>query len=187
LAVQHSIRIIGGTWRGRKLPVIAEEGLRPTPDRVRETLFNWLAPYMVSAKCLDLFAGTGILSFEALSRGAASVTALERNKKAVQAIEKTQIALDALGMQCIHTDALRWLDTPPPDWDFDIIFLDPPYQSNWLAPCLKRLYNIIPNTKECLIYFEHNTAQHPFEPSQYEIYKSQKAGQIYYYLLKIVR
>lgn len=120
------VRIIGGRWRGRKLAVAAVPALRPTPDRVRETLFNWLAPYLSGAACLDLFAGTGVLGFEALSRGAAAAILLDADPLVVQTLEQHRdtLATDAATIRC--ADALEWLTTTPPVPQ-DIVFVDPPF------------------------------------------------------------
>jgi 16S rRNA (guanine966-N2)-methyltransferase len=120
-----TIRIIGGQWRSRRLPVLESEGLRPTPDRVRETLFNWLAPYIDGSRCLDLFAGTGALCLEALSRGASWVVMVERSPVAAQQLRENVARLQTLAADVVAQDALEYLaGTPQP---FDIIFLDPPF------------------------------------------------------------
>lgn len=130
-----SVRIIAGRWRGRRIGIVDSADLRPTPDRVRETLFNWLAPAIAGARCLDLYAGTGVLGLEALSRGAVSCWFLERDAAAATAIEA---ALQTLGEAdnarhvVLKTDVRRWLESTPPT-GFDIVFLDPPYATGPLA------------------------------------------------------
>lgn len=124
-AYPGSIRIIGGEWRSRRLPVLSAEGLRPTPDRVRETLFNWLAPYIEGADCLDLFSGTGALCLEALSRGAARVVMVERQSAAVAQLRANLAYLGAPGAEVVTADALEYLAGVPRP--FDIVFLDPPF------------------------------------------------------------
>jgi len=121
-----SVRIIGGKWRGRKLAVAPLPHLRPSPDRVRETLFNWLAPYISGAQCLDLFAGTGALGFEAVSRGAAGATLLERDPRAVEFIHRHIDTLGAESVSVIERDTLGWLRAHDPE-PFDIVFMDPPF------------------------------------------------------------
>lgn len=121
------VRIIGGAWRGRRLPVLVAPGLRPTPDRVRETLFNWLAPVIPGMRCLDLYAGTGALGLEALSRGAAEVCFVERQLPVARALEQ---ALARLGCESprasvVAADAARFLGGRPRP--FDLVFLDPPF------------------------------------------------------------
>ena len=124
-------RIIGGSWRGRKLPIAA--GVRPTPDRVRETAFNWLAPSLPGASVLDLFAGTGALGFEALSRGAAHAVLVERSAATVKLLAAQRQRLGAAA-DVVCADAMRWLRQG--DMRFDLAFLDPPFGSALLAAAL---------------------------------------------------
>lgn len=120
-----SVRIIGGDWRSRRIPVPAGVDLRPTPDRVRETLFSWLNPVLPGSVCLDLFAGTGVLGFEALSRGAARAVFVENHRIAAAALERWQQQLDAeAAIVCV--DAMTYLARPT-GGPFDIVFVDPPY------------------------------------------------------------
>ena len=133
-----SVRIIGGKWRGRKLAVAPLPQLRPSPDRVRETLFNWLAPYISGAQCLDLFAGTGALGLEAVSRGAAGVTLLERDPRAAEFLRHSVDTLGAEGISVIEHDAISWLrahDAVP----FDIVFLDPPFGQGMIESAVDEL------------------------------------------------
>jgi 16S rRNA (guanine966-N2)-methyltransferase len=126
------LRIVGGVHRGRKLPVPDQPGLRPTADRVRETLFNWLAPVIQGARCLDLFAGSGALGFEAASRGAAEVVMIERAAAVARVLSDNARTLGAAEVQVIRADALAWLDGQ--GRPFDIAFLDPPFDADLLAP-----------------------------------------------------
>lgn len=119
------VRIIGGAWRGRRLDVVPGIGIRPTPDRVRETLFNWLMPMLPGARCLDLYAGTGALGLEALSRGAAHGSFVERDPRAAAAIEAALGRFGGSG-QVLVTDARRWLRETPAV-PCDLVFVDPPY------------------------------------------------------------
>lgn len=143
---RNSVRIIGGEWRGRRLHFPAAPGLRPTSDRRRETLFNWLAPELAGARCLDLFAGSGALGFEAASRGAARAVLVEASREVAAALAASRRALDAGDrVEVVHAQAARFLGrTPEP---FDIVFLDPPFArtglvadtcarlgAGWLAP-----------------------------------------------------
>ena len=128
----HRVRIIGGKWKGRKLRVAA--GVRPTPDRARETLFNWLLPALPGARVLDLFAGSGALGFEALSRGAAHATFVERNRQAAGLLAAHRDLLNAAAA-VVPMDALSWL-AQTPDQRWDVIFLDPPFASKLLSPAL---------------------------------------------------
>ena len=129
-----SVRIIGGEWRGRRLPVAAGEGLRPTPDRVRETLFNWLGPQVAGARCADLFAGSGVLGFEAASRGAARVVMVERDPALASVLEEARQRLGG-SVEVVCADAMDWLAAAV--GPFDIIFLDPPYGGDLLAGALR--------------------------------------------------
>ena len=131
----HQVRIIGGEWKRTPLAVIEAEGLRPTPDRVRETLFNWLAADLAGMKCLDLFAGTGALGFEAASRGAGRVLMIERNPRAAMQLKAVKAKLSAQTVDVIEADALRLGNSLPPA-SFDVVFLDPPFESALLAKAL---------------------------------------------------
>ena len=133
-SLSNRVRIIGGKWKGRKLAV-AGERIRPTPDRARVTLFNWLARDLACARVLDLFAGTGVLGFEALSRGAAHSTFIDRDSHAWQLLAKHR---DELGAPAtvVCADALHWLRGQPPDALWDVVFLDPPFASKLLEAAL---------------------------------------------------
>jgi 16S rRNA (guanine966-N2)-methyltransferase len=130
-AGRNRVRIIGGDWRSRLVRFVPAEGLRPTPDRVRETLFNWLGQRLDGLRCIDLFAGSGVLGFEALSRGAASVVMVERDREVAEQLRRAAASLDAAGARIVHGDALQYLARH--DDVFDIAFVDPPYASG-LAP-----------------------------------------------------
>lgn len=134
------VRIIAGRWRGRKLVFPAQPGLRPTGDRLRETLFNWLQPLLPDARCLDLFAGSGALGLEAASRGAALVSLIESSAAAAQALRNNCARLEADGVEVVNTDALAWLArrSPPPD-PYTIAFLDPPFASDLLRRAIPAL------------------------------------------------
>lgn len=121
-----TVRIIAGTWRGRRLPVPDLEGLRPSGDRSRETLFNWLQAYLHRARCVDLFAGTGVLGLEAVSRGAAGATLVEKSPVAVAAIKESVERLGAEQVTVVAANAFRWLENQPPH-SADIVFVDPPF------------------------------------------------------------
>jgi len=124
------VRIIGGAHRGRRLPLLPDAEVRPTPDRVRETLFNWLTPVLPGARCLDLFAGTGALGLEALSRGAAEAVFVERDPRVALCIEDALLALRGRG-QVHRADARRWLRTRDVE-PYGVVFLDPPYADGGL-------------------------------------------------------
>ena len=120
------LRIVGGEWRSRQLPVADVEGLRPTPDRIRETLYNWLTGWVAGARCLDAFSGTGALGLEALSRGATYATFLEYSPVAARTLKENLTTLKCSKGEVIQTDANQWLNKPSPN-PFDLIFLDPPF------------------------------------------------------------
>ena len=124
--VPGKIQIIAGHWRGRKISVASSPGLRPTGSRVRETLFNWLAPYINRARCLDLFAGSGILSFEALSRGAKNCTALDNHQEAIGHLASNSNTLGS-DLNIVHTDAISYLNEKNLHAPYDLAFVDPPF------------------------------------------------------------
>ncbi len=170
------IRIIGGEWRSRLIDVSTVKGLRPTPDRVRETLFNWLGQDLEGLRCLDLFAGSGALGFEAASRGAASVTMIERDPVAWAALQANAKTLQASCVQIVRGDALKFADSAVQP--FDVVFLDPPYRAGWIermAPLLPRLL-----TDEGQVYVE---AEYNIEKiDRLTRIKHGAAGQVYYHL-----
>ena len=180
----NTLRIIGGDWRSRKLSFVDAQGLRPTPDRIRETLFNWLQGDIYGASCLDLFAGSGALGFEALSRGAKDVVFIEKNRRAA---EQLSVNLAILKSDAIvfNADALSYLsnisDTQNP---FDIIFLDPPYRKGLLEQSLELLMEKKLIKSKTLIYLEHESEE-SFDWSSFEldILKTATAGQVKSFLL----
>jgi len=133
------VRIIGGQWRGRKLPVLVSEDLRPTGDRVRETLFNWLQFEWEGSQWLDVFAGSGALSFEALSRGAAEVVMLEKSNLVAKQLQANKQLLAAQGATVVNTDSQVWLANNAQQKAFDGVFLDPPFRDADLDSWLKLL------------------------------------------------
>ena len=134
---RNRVRIIGGAFRSRVVEFPDALGLRPTADRVRETLFNWLGQTMTDLDCLDLFAGSGALGFEAASRGAASIVMAENNRSAVEALKRNVALLKAERCEVISTDALQFIDAT--DKKFDVIFIDPPFGSDYLPKLLPKL------------------------------------------------
>ncbi|HPE58906.1 MAG TPA: 16S rRNA (guanine(966)-N(2))-methyltransferase RsmD [Thiolinea sp.] len=172
------LRIIGGQWRSRRLPVASVPGLRPTPDRVRETLFNWLQNRIAGARCLDLFAGSGALGFEALSRGAAHVTLIEQHPAAFRQLQANARTLQAQGLTLLQRDALHWLlhDGTPP---FDLIFLDPPFHRGLLEQVLERIQAHGLLTPNGMIYLEHEAGL-ALDPQQrgFEWHRQTHAGQV---------
>lgn len=173
------IRIIGGKWRGRRLAVGEAAGLRPTPDRVRETLFNWLAPIIEGARCLDVFAGTGALGLEALSRGAASCVFLERDPVLARGIEETLAGFGSEGGEVRRGDALALLRAPATDF-FDVVFLDPPFASGLLAPALAALPpHLAPGHR---VYLEYPADELPALDPDWTVLRGKRAGEVGYCL-----
>ncbi|HHT00087.1 MAG TPA: 16S rRNA (guanine(966)-N(2))-methyltransferase RsmD [Thiomicrospira sp.] len=133
------VRIIGGDWRGRKLPVLSAIGLRPTSDRVRETVFNWLQFEIPGANCLDVFSGSGALSFEALSRGAKHATLLELDSANAKQLKQNLQTLKVTNASVQQTDSLQWLSQPA-DEVYDVIFLDPPFNKGLMQEAVDKLF-----------------------------------------------
>ena len=177
------LRIIGGTWRGRRLRFPPRAEIRPTPDRVRETLFNWLAGRVPGSRCLDLFAGSGALGLEALSRGAAQVTFVERDAVSVRELRARLAEWGATSAQVEQNDALRFLAGPAQT--FDIVFLDPPFASSLLADSSRLLEERQWLSAEALIYAEADahTGLPPLPPN-WRVNKAKEAGAVGYHLLR---
>jgi 16S rRNA (guanine966-N2)-methyltransferase len=176
---RNRVRIIGGELRSRLVAFPDRLGLRPTPDRVRETLFNWLGQDLAGKTCLDLFAGSGVLGFEAASRGAALVVMVERDPQAAAALAQNARALHADRVQLLRADALEFLakDTRA----FDVVFLDPPYAWPGREGLLAR---VAPRLRPGgLVYFEAATA--PVLPAGWESLRQGKAGAVHYQLLRM--
>jgi 16S rRNA (guanine966-N2)-methyltransferase len=183
------LRIIAGQWRGRKLQFRDSEGLRPTPDRVRETLFNWLQSDLVGSRCLDLFAGSGALGFEAASRGAGKVLMIEKSTKTVSGIREN---IEMLGADQIHVlceDTMKFLVDAKNTREylsgklFDIVFLDPPYESDLLVDCCELLERGQWLTNLAKIYIEYNIHLDLSKmPEDWRCLKSKTAGQVGYSL-----
>lgn len=176
-----TLRIIAGTWRRRRLTVPNIAGVRPTPDRVRETLFNWLNPWLPGACCIDLFAGTGALCLEALSRGAGSAVMLEASFEVAAVLRENITRLGAEQAEVIVADALTYLQGPVQP--FDIVFLDPPFESELIAQAsvlLDRRGWVRPGGH---IYIEapRQMKRLPI-PNSWELLRSQTAGQVGYHL-----
>lgn len=177
------IRIIGGQWRGRKLPVPDSAGLRPTTDRVRETLFNWLAPDLQQARCLDCFAGSGALGLEALSRYAGSVTLLELEKPVAQQLTQNLQTLKAANAQVIQTNALSWLAQQGEP--YEIVFIDPPFRKGLLEQTLQLLENNGWLADGALIYVESEVENGaPPVPVNWLLHREKIAGQVAYRLYR---
>ena len=175
---RNRVRIIGGAWRSRLITFPPGKDLRPTPDRVRETLFNWLGQDLTARTCLDLFAGSGALGFEAASRGARRVVMVERDAAVYRALHANRAALDAVAVELRRADAIEFLRA---DADlYDIVFLDPPFRADYwprLAPLLPR--RLAPGA---LVYYE--SATRPELPAGWEVWRQGQAGQVRYQLLR---
>ena len=174
----NEIRIVGGRWRGRRLRVAKAPGLRPTPDRVRETLFNWLGQDLSGRTCLDLFAGTGALGLEALSRGARQVVAVERNRAVVGHLRAMAHALGAECYELHCADAAAFLARE--SRRFDVIFVDPPYAEDWLERLLPPLRDRL--DEHGLLYVEAPARMAP--AVGWEMLRFDRAGQVHYHLLR---
>lgn len=186
--VSNQLRIVGGKWRSRRLRFVDAEGLRPTPDRIRETLFNWVQFEIVGAYCLDAFAGSGALGFEALSRGAAEVVMIERHPPQFKALQVAAAELDAKGARLLQGDAVQLLQGDKswlPDGGFEGVFLDPPFHKEWL-----------PAIGECLlqpgflrvgafVYVESESGWDELGlPSSLQLKKTAKAGLVQAFLAR---
>ncbi len=177
-------RIIGGRWRGRKITFDDAEGLRPTTDRIRETVFNWLQPFVNQSCCLDLFAGSGVLGFEALSRAAGEVVFVEQNKNTVKNLKQNAAALGANNLSILQRDAVRWLQAGNMPQKFNLVFLDPPFQSDLLTNISTLLSNSGCLAADAIIYVEHNSESDIVLPANWQLFKEKKAGQVAYKLFE---
>lgn len=183
---QGTVRIIGGQWRGRKLKFPALPGVRPTPDRVRETLFNWLTPAILDANCLDLFAGSGALGFEALSRGARSITFVDQAPEIIAYVRQQATLLQA------HNVFFYCAQIPPSNpfmkeayAQFNIVFLDPPFKQNLIPPCCEWLEKQNCLADNAYIYLEAETSLDPLPiPPHWELIRSKTTQQVGYHLAR---
>ena len=176
-----TLRIIGGDWRGRRLEFPSSPNLRPTGDRIRETLFNWLAPDIPGSRCLDLFAGSGALGLEALSRGASHCTFLETSATAINGISAHLARLDATGRsRVVNTNALSWQDDP-----FDIVFVDPPFSEGLAIDSLSHLINNRLLQDRALVYLEvASTTSLEKMPASLSVVRDKQTGAVRYLLLE---
>jgi 16S rRNA (guanine966-N2)-methyltransferase len=177
------LRIIGGRHRGRRLKFPAGVAIRPTPDRVRETLFNWLQPRIAGARVLDLFAGSGALGLEALSRGAAHVSFVERDRRAAAAIDALAREWHEPGAQVSCADALGWLARSAGAAPYDIVFLDPPYDSALSSDVATALVQGALLAPDARIYVEHRARDGlPALPDAWQHIRDGRAGEVGYHL-----
>ncbi|MBM4219948.1 MAG: 16S rRNA (guanine(966)-N(2))-methyltransferase RsmD [Gammaproteobacteria bacterium] len=181
-----TLRIIGGEWRGRRIRFPGKGGIRPTPDRVRETLFNWLMGQVPGSRCLDLFAGSGALGLEALSRGAAHATFVECDRENAARLRETTKMLAPGRATVVEADALAWLDGRASA--YDIVFLDPPYAAGILAQAMRRLDAggfLAPGAQ---VYLEMPaSAGPPGLPPGWQLHRTGRAGAVGYHLARRVK
>lgn len=184
----QQLRIIAGEWRGRKLSFPAIEGLRPTPDRVRETLFNWISAYVPGAKCLDLFTGSGALGLEALSRGASQATLIDLSAVATKQLQANLQTLNASNGNAIQADVQRWLsqqssEQNSDDQQYDLVFMDPPFRKELAAACCELLESQELLTKRAMIYVETESELTVLQvPENWHLHREKNAGQVTYRL-----
>ena len=178
---RNEFRIIAGEWRRRKLAFPPLPGIRPSPDRVRETLFNWLQDHLVGARCLDLFAGSGALGLEALSRGAAEVVFVDRERAALAAIAGHLSLLKAVGGTTVEADALAWLRAPGAP--FDIVFLDPPFDADLLPTVCATLIAGHWLKPDAFIYMEYAAERVPALEAPWTVWRESRAGRVGFRLM----
>ena len=178
----HEVRIIGGQWKRTKLPVADAPGLRPTPDRVRETLFNWLGQDLEGWRCLDAYAGSGALGFEAASRGADAVVLVERDQRLAHGLRAVQQRLKAEAVRIEAADALAWMARCAPE-SFELVFIDPPFDANVFEPALKAAARLV--VPDGFIYLEADRA---FDDAVLgpglRLHRNGKAGAVHYHLIQ---
>jgi 16S rRNA (guanine966-N2)-methyltransferase len=172
------VRIIGGEWRSRLIDFPDVEGLRPTPDRVRETLFNWLGQDLTGKRVLDLFAGSGVLGLEALSRGAAAAVLVDRSADSVRLMKANAASLGASRAEMVQCDAIEFLNRPR-GLPFDVVFVDPPYASGLATAALDRL---TPHLAPDGVVYAESAA--PLSHAGWTVVKSGRAGAVCYQLLR---
>jgi 16S rRNA (guanine966-N2)-methyltransferase len=181
-APPREVRLIGGTLRRSKLPVADRPGLRPTPDRVRETLFNWLGQDLTGWRVLDAFAGSGALGFEAASRGAAEVQLLERDPLLARSLQASQARLQATALRVECADALAWMARSAPA-RFDLVLLDPPFDAGLQGAALAAAAPLVPPGG--LVYLESPAALAPADtPPELALARQGRAGAVHYHLLR---
>jgi 16S rRNA (guanine966-N2)-methyltransferase len=177
-----AVRIIGGSWRGRRIEFQAGPGLRPTPDRVRETLFNWLQPRLAGSRCLDLFCGSGALAIEALSRGAASATLVDVSPTVLREVRHNLDRLGASAAELVAADAVAWIGAMR-DRSYDIVFIDPPFGGGTAQRCLQLLASSTLLAPGARVYLECGVAETaPGLPPGWLLHREKFAGQVAYRL-----
>ena len=181
--MRREVRIIGGQWKRSKLPVSDAPGLRPTPDRVRETVFNWLGQALTGWRCLDAFAGSGALGFEAASRGAVEVVLIERDRRLAVGLAAVKQRLGATGLRVENADALAWMARCTPS-SFELVFIDPPFDAQLMEPALAAAARLTVPTG--LVYAESGE---PLGASVLQlqglaIHRQGRAGAVHFHLLR---
>lgn len=181
--MRREVRIIGGQWKRTKLPVSDVPGLRPTPDRVRETVFNWLGQNLSGWRCLDAFAGSGALGFEAASRGAADVVLIERDRKLAAGLAAVKQRLDAGQLRVENADALHWMARCPAA-SFELVFIDPPFDATLMGPALAAAVRLLVPTG--LVYAESGEplAASVLQLHSLAIHRQGRAGAVHFHLLR---
>jgi len=184
-APPREVRIIGGQWRRSKLPVSDAPGLRPTPDRVRETLFNWLGQDLSGWRCLDAFAGSGALGFEAASRGADQVVLLERDRRLAAKLDDAKARLKAEQLRVEAVDALAWMARCAPD-AFELVFLDPPFDAALIVPALAAAVRVV--VPQGFVYVESGEplVAEPLGALGLALHRQGRAGAVHFHLLQRV-
>ncbi|MGQ0699818.1 MAG: 16S rRNA (guanine(966)-N(2))-methyltransferase RsmD [Panacagrimonas sp.] len=176
------LRIVGGAWRSRLIEFDAQAGVRPTPDRVRQTLFDWLAPRIAGARCLDLFAGSGALGLEALSRGASHADFVEQAAAPAGAIRAALQKFEVADRGAVfHADAQRWIERHVKAEPYEIVFLDPPYAAELLSPVLGAIRGLLKSDNR--IYVEWPASARLELPQGYEWLREKQAGQVSFGLI----
>ena len=182
-APPHEVRIIGGRWKRSKLPVVDAPGLRPTPDRVRETLFNWLGQDLEGWRCLDAFAGSGALGFEAASRGASEVLLLERDPRLVRSLRESQRRLGAEGLRVEVAEALAFMRRAAPA-HYELVLLDPPFDENLFEPALAAAAPLV--VPDGFVYLEADRGfdDAAVQPLGLRVHRHGRAGAVHFHLLQ---
>jgi 16S rRNA (guanine966-N2)-methyltransferase len=179
------VRIIGGQWKRSKLPVADRPGLRPTPDRVRETLFNWLGQDLCGWRCLDAFAGSGALGFEAASRGASEVVLLERDRELARGLEASRVRLKAATLRIEQADALAWMARCEPR-RFELVFIDPPFDAALFERALKVAAPLIVASGFVYLEADREFCAQALAPLDLVVYRHARAGAVHAHLLQRV-
>ena len=181
----NEVRVIGGRWKRSKLPVADAPGLRPTPDRVRETLFNWLGQDLSGWRCLDAFAGSGALGFEAASRGADQVVLLERDRRLARSLTESKQRLKAEQIRVEAVDAMAWMARCSPA-SFELVFIDPPFDTALVDPALALAARLV--VTQGFVYVEAGTALAPASLGAHHLvlHRQGRAGAVHFHLLQRV-